>query len=48
MNGHLAVVETLLAKGADVEAKYIVSIARAGFLCPSRSLTRMQYAHGFL
>jgi ankyrin repeat protein len=47
-NGHLAVVEALLAKGADVQAKSDVSIARACALCPSRSLTRMQYAHGYL
>ena len=46
--GHLEVVEALLAKGADVEAKTNVSIARAGALCPSRSLTRMQNAHGHL
>jgi hypothetical protein len=32
------VVEALLAKGADVEAKDEVSFARAGALCPSRSL----------
>jgi hypothetical protein len=47
-NGHLAVVEALLAKGADVEAKDNVSIARACALCPSRSLTRMQNAYGYL
>jgi ankyrin repeat protein len=43
--GHLAVVEALLAKGADVEAKNVVSIARAGALCPSRSLAHLQNAH---
>jgi ankyrin repeat protein len=47
-NSHLAVVEALLAKGAEVEAKNIVSIARACALCPSHSLTRMQNAHGYL
>jgi ankyrin repeat protein len=47
-NGHLAVVEALLAKGADVQAKDDVSIARACALCPSRSLAHMQYAHGYL
>jgi hypothetical protein len=44
----LEVVEALLAKGADVQAKDEVSIARACALCPSRSLTRMQNAHGYL
>jgi hypothetical protein len=43
-DGHLAVVEALLAKGADVEAKDNVSIARPGALCPSRSLAHI--AHG--
>jgi hypothetical protein len=38
------VVEALLAKGADVEAKANVSIARAGALCPSRSLAHI--VHG--
>jgi hypothetical protein len=38
------VVEALLSKGADVEAKNNVSIARAGALCPSRSLAHI--AHG--
>ncbi len=38
----------LLAKGADVEAKSNVSIARAYALCPSHSLTHMQKAHGYL
>ena len=46
--GHLEVVRALLAKGADVEAKPNVSIARACALCPSRSLTRMQNAYGYL
>jgi hypothetical protein len=46
--GHLEVVGALLAKSADVEAKDNVSIARACALCPSRSLTRMQYAYGYL
>jgi hypothetical protein len=41
-------VEALLAKGADVKAKSNVSIARACTLCPSRSLTHMQKAHGYL
>ena len=39
-------VEALLAKGADVETKDNVSIARACALCPSRSLTHVQNAHG--
>jgi ankyrin repeat protein len=43
-DGHLEVVEALLAKGADVEAKTDVSIA----LCSSRSLTHMLNAHGYL
>jgi hypothetical protein len=38
----------LLAKGADVEAKVMVSIARDCALCPSRSLTHMQNTHGYL
>ena len=46
--GHLEVVGALLAKGADVEAKDDVSIARAWALCPSRSLTHAQNAHGCL
>jgi hypothetical protein len=46
-NGHLEVVEALLAKGADVEAKKQVNIARDCALCPSRSLARMQNAHGY-
>ena len=41
-------VRALLAKGADVEADNIVSIALARALCPSRSLTHMQNAHGYL
>jgi hypothetical protein len=41
-------VGALLAKGADVEAKTNVSIARACALGPSRSLTHMQKAHGYL
>jgi hypothetical protein len=45
--GSLEVVEALLAKGADLEAKDNVSIARAYALCSSRSLTRMQNAHGY-
>ena len=44
--GHLEVVRALLAKGADVEAKPNVSIARACALCPSHSRTHMQKAHG--
>ena len=47
-NGHLEVVGALLAKGADVQAKVQLSIARACTLCPSRSLTRMKNAHGYL
>jgi hypothetical protein len=39
VHGHLDVVEALLAKGADVEAKDNVSIERAWALCPSLSLT---------
>ena len=46
--GHLKVVEALLARGADVEAKTKVPIARARALCSSRSLTHMQNAHGYL
>ena len=46
--GHVEVVGALLAKGADVEAKSNVSIARACALCPSHSLTHMQKAHGDL
>ena len=45
---HLEVVEELLARGADVQAKDNVSIARACALCPSRSRTHMQNAHGYL
>ncbi len=45
--GHLEVVEALLAKGADVQAKtnakHEASIARACALCPSRSL---MHTHG--
>jgi hypothetical protein len=48
MDGHWEVVEALLAKGADVHTKVKVSITRACALCPSRSLTRMQNAHGYL
>jgi hypothetical protein len=49
----LEVVKTLLAKGADVEAKNSVSrdevsIARTCAFCPSRSLARMHNAHGNL
>ncbi len=44
----MEVVEALLAKGADVEAKDKVSIARACALCPSCSLMRMQNAYGCL
>ena len=47
-NGHWEVVEALLARGADVEAKTKVPIARARALCSSRSLTHMQNAHGYL
>jgi hypothetical protein len=46
--GHLAVVGALLAKGADVQAKDEVSIARACALCSTRSHTHMQNAHGYL
>jgi hypothetical protein len=46
LNGHLEVVEALLAKGADVHTKDKVSIARACALCASRSPTHMQNAHG--
>jgi hypothetical protein len=43
-NGHLAVVGALLAKGADVQAKDNVSIARAFALCPSlRHIRYLQY-----
>jgi hypothetical protein len=42
----LEVVGALLAKGADVEARDKVTIARACALCPSRSLAHMQNAHG--
>jgi hypothetical protein len=45
-DGHLEVVDALLAKGADVEAKDNVSIARACALCPFRLLAHMQNAHG--
>ncbi len=44
----MKVVEALLAKGADVQAKDEVSIARACALCSSCSLTRIQNAHGYL
>jgi hypothetical protein len=44
----LDVVVALLAKGADVEARDKVTIARACALCPSHSLTHMQKAHGYL
>jgi hypothetical protein len=44
----LAVVGALLAKGADVEAKNNVSIARAFAFFPACSLTHMQNAHGYL
>jgi hypothetical protein len=44
----LEVVETLLTKGVDVQAKDKVRIARAGAHCPSRSLTDMQNADGYL
>jgi hypothetical protein len=44
--GHLRVVEALLAKDADVQAKDEVSIARSCALCPSRSPTHMQNVHG--
>ncbi len=47
-NGHLEVIEALLAKGADVEAKKNVSIARACVFCQSRLSTHMQNAHGNL
>jgi hypothetical protein len=47
-SGHQEVVAALLAKGADVEAKDNVSIARVCAICPSRSLTHMQIAHGCL
>jgi hypothetical protein len=41
------VVKTLLAKGADVEAKDNVSIARACALCPSRACrTRIATSRG--
>ena len=46
--GHAEVVGALLAKGADVQAKDEVSIARACALYPSRSPTHMQNAHGYL
>jgi hypothetical protein len=48
LNGHLEVVGALLAMGANEKAKDIVSIARACALSASRSLTRMQNAHGCL
>jgi hypothetical protein len=41
-NGCAKEVEALLAKGADVEAKEMVSIARARALCPSCSHMYMQ------
>jgi hypothetical protein len=44
----LEVVEELLAKGANVEAKDNVSITRTFVLCSSRSLVHMQNAHGYL
>jgi hypothetical protein len=47
-SGHTAVVGALLAKGANVKAKDNVSIARACALSASRSLARMQNAHGCL
>jgi ankyrin repeat protein len=40
-NGHVEVVEALLAKDADVEAREKVSIARTCALCPSCSLTHI-------
>jgi hypothetical protein len=43
-NGHLEVVEALLAEGADMDAKEEVSIARACAICPSLSLMHMQNA----
>jgi ankyrin repeat protein len=43
--GHLEMVEALLAKGADVEAKDNVSIARACALCASRSLAHRSLEH---
>jgi ankyrin repeat protein len=46
--GHTEVVEALLAKGANVHTTVTVSIARARAFCPSRSLTHMQNAHGYL
>jgi ankyrin repeat protein len=46
-NGHLEVVGVLLAKGADMEAKTEVSIARACALSLSRSLMHMENAHGY-
>jgi ankyrin repeat protein len=45
INGKLEMVEALLAKGADVQAKANVSIARARALCLSRSHAHMQNAH---
>jgi ankyrin repeat protein len=47
-NGNLEVIGALLAKGADVQAKDDVSMARARALCPSHSLTHTQDAHGYL
>jgi hypothetical protein len=44
----LEVVRALLEKGADVEARDKVGIARACALCPSRSLEHMQKTHGYL
>jgi hypothetical protein len=44
-NGSLEVVEALLAKGADVQANDIVSVAHACAPCPSRSLTHIHNAH---
>ncbi len=47
-NGHLEVVEALLAKGADVHTKDEVSFVRACTLCPLHSLKHMQSVHGYL
>jgi hypothetical protein len=44
MFDRLGVVEALLAKGADVQAKDYVSIARACALCSSRSLAHAECA----
>jgi hypothetical protein len=44
-SGNLKIVEELLARGADVQAKTNVTIARARALCPSCSPTHMLHVY---